>query len=204
MKTLSADETDALAEIVNIGAGRAAASLSELLGARIKLVVPRIHFVDAPEKTNVGMAILQGFEGSVSGRALLAFPPESGQQLARLLGGFEADDELPALELTGILSEVGNIVLNGILGSLANIIEEDLKYTVPDFWVNQTLDAVMGEDKDSHPESSEQMSSVLMADTHFTVDSENIEGSIILCFELGSLENIIHCLLEGEPASVEG
>ena len=39
---LTADQEDALREIFTIGIGRAAATLSELLGTRIEMAVPRV------------------------------------------------------------------------------------------------------------------------------------------------------------------
>ena len=62
---LSSSQLDALAEVVNIGVGRAAASLSELLGTRIELSVPQIQIKSKLESTASELAILQNFDGSV-------------------------------------------------------------------------------------------------------------------------------------------
>lgn len=202
MLEFSAEQLDALGEVVNIGVGRAAASLSELLGTRIELRVPRIRVAAKSLDREAGMAILQAFEGSVSGRAMLSFPAESGQKLARLLGGFEDDDYLPSIELTGILSEVGNIVLNGVLGSLSNIIESDLQYSVPDFFVDKSLEFLVKEAWDSKKRSGKtESTSILIADTHFVVQSENICGSVVIAFELGSLESLLDRLIKDQFAS---
>lgn len=189
---LNNEHLDALGEVVNIGVGRAAASLSELLGTRIELRVPEIEIRPRLESQETEIAILQNFEGNVSGTALLAFPTESGQQLAKMLGGYELDEDLSVIELSGILSEVGNIVLNGVLGSMANMIDDDLKYSVPDFFVDRPVESLIQRTGNE----SEASDSLVVADTNFSVRSKNISGSIVLAFELGSLNSLLQRLIQ--------
>ena len=94
---LSDDQIDTLTEIVNIGVGRAAASLSRIIGERVELTVPCVHigalsdlssFLDGT-KGKLDTAIVQDFEGHVSGRALLAFPSPSGITLAQIISGID-------------------------------------------------------------------------------------------------------------------
>ena len=188
---LNEDELDALQEIVNIGVGRAAGSLSELIGSRINLRVPALHLVaptDCDPNCGEGMSIVQGFEGNISGNALLVFPIESGQTLAMLLGGYDENETIPEFEISGILSEIGNIVLNGVLGSLANAIETDLLYQVPDFFVNESFVNLVEKGAAAEEDS---VSPVLLADTQFSVEDSDIEGSIMIAFRLGSLEKLL-------------
>lgn len=188
---LSEDNVDALGEIINIGVGRAACSLSELIGTRIELRVPLVQIVDskvADLRTDTGMSIMQSFEGEVSGNAILVFPETSGQNLASLLGGYDEAVEIPELEISGILSEVGNIVLNGVLGSLANAIETDLTYTVPDYYVRETITSLM---KKRNEQACEETDLVLLADTQFSVESHDIRGSVVVAFHLGTFDSLL-------------
>jgi chemotaxis protein CheC len=185
---LSPEEADALGEVVNIGVGRAASSLSDLLETRIELKAPRIELLDAGSQNDIGMSVTQRFDGQVCGKAVLVFPPESGQHLARLMGGYDTDDEVPQIELSGILSEVGNIVLNGVLGSIANLLETHLDYSVPDFFVDQSISQLVTEGA-----AVAQRDPILVADTEFHVLSSDISGSIVLAFEVG-LESLVEFL----------
>ncbi|MEM9585984.1 MAG: chemotaxis protein CheC [Planctomycetota bacterium] len=189
---LDEDDIDALGEIVNIGVGRAAGSLSELIGSRIELRVPQVRVVDHSDVdqqylNDNGIAVVQSFEGDVSGNAVLLFPSASGKKLAMLLGGYETED-LPEIELTGILSEVGNIVLNGVLGSLANAIETDLSYQVPNLFVDDSFSALMAKSGDQDPD---RQGLVVLADAEFSVDTMDICGSVIIAFRLGALGNLL-------------
>lgn len=191
---LTEHDIDALSEIINIGVGRAACSLSELIGTRIDLQVPVVRPVDltiADQATETGMSIMQSFEGNVSGNALLVFPTDSGKKLAALLGGYGSDTEIPDLEVSGVLAEVGNIVLNGVLGSLANAIGSDFTYTVPDFYVEETVSTLVNKRDD---QSCEQTNSVLLADTQFNVEADDIRGSVVVAFHLGSFESLLENL----------
>ena len=190
----SDDDIDALSEIVNVGVGRAAGSLSQLIGSRIDLCVPEIKLVDRDKigsHAESGMSVIQGFDGAISGNALLIFPNASGRKLAALLVGTDEADQLPEFEISGILSEVGNIVLNGVLGSLANAVKVELDYKVPDFYANESFSGLM--DKGNH-QSSMLGGPVLVADARFSVESADISGSVVLAFRLGSLESLLQQL----------
>ena len=132
----TSDHLDALTEVVNIGVGRAAAALSELLGSRIDLTVPTVSLLKFSElseevSSKLDTSIIQDFVGPTSGRAILAFPDASALKLGQILA--DLDDIPPELDfdLQDVLNEVGNIVLNGVLGSLSNIVKGSLQYTVP-------------------------------------------------------------------------
>ncbi|MCA9192805.1 MAG: chemotaxis protein CheX [Planctomycetales bacterium] len=187
-------DIDALGEIVNIGVGRAAASLSDLLGERIELQVPSMRMMtkaDAKCDGPSGMSILQEFKGQVSGNALLVFPSESAKTLAKMLAGYDDSEDVQSLELSGILSEVGNIVLNGVLGSLGNVLGCPLEYRVPDFFVDETLASLLSRDANGDLATSE----VLVADTNFHVLSRQIKGTVLIAFKLGTMENLCEHLL---------
>lgn len=191
---LTEEDLESLAEIVNIGVGRAASSLSILLGSAIELKVPQVRVVAASDTTLTqvdGISVKQQFDGAVAGKALLQFPTQTGRQLACLLTGYDELDEIPEFEISGVLAEVGNIVLNGVLGSLANITSSRLDYTVPEFYVGRTVSDLI-----ASAAAPAQGGSVLIADTDFCVSSEGIHGSIMIAFEIGALESLVQYLQE--------
>ena len=136
---LTAVQEDALIELLNIGFGRAAASLSELTGHRVLLEVPHvtIHPVDElPEslekviKTDVA-SVHQIFSGPVAGDALLILDQAGASMLKELL------TNEPALPLSidasarEVLTEVGNILLNACLGTFGNLLKVQVTFSVP-------------------------------------------------------------------------
>jgi chemotaxis protein CheC len=136
---LSADDSDSIAEIFNIGMGPPAASLSELVGELVELSVPRVT-VGGRRHVLQGLAlkddepiitIRETFGGPFAGEALLVFSETGGMALVqRLIPG-----ELPPEErdeiLRDTLGEVGNIILNGCMASFSNLIKVEMAGVVP-------------------------------------------------------------------------
>ena len=204
---LDSEQIDALTEVVNVGVGRAAASLSELIGVRIELRVPSVRILDLgqlPHERELVQytaitTVSQDFEGVVSGRGMLCFPESSGIKLARLLAQLDIEPDVMDVELTGILVEVGNIVLNGVLGTLSNLVRSRFLYTVPQYAHGESLRELLTGGKDRFGRACQ----VLIADTHFNVAARDISGSIMIVFELGGIERILQALLNSSVVPAE-
>lgn len=209
---LSLDQSDALAEVVNIGVGRAAASLSELIGTRIEIVVPTITVLDPRQAASAlhqekSTSIIQEFDGVVSGSAVLIFPRESGLALAQLLCDRDDSGTELDIELGGVLTEIGNIVLNCIMGSLANMLETQLTYSVPRLAVlsiMQDLFPRTGASGADRTGGGEPTNNVLLANARFKVAQRDISGSILIVFELGSIEQVLDTLLGKQHCATGG
>ncbi|MEM6655830.1 MAG: hypothetical protein AAF596_08515, partial [Planctomycetota bacterium] len=146
----------------------------------------------ASSENPLNTSVIQDFSGLVHGRALLAFPRSSGVALARLLcEEDEGQDELE-LDLAGILEEVGNIVLNGVLGSLSNLLEGNLDYSVPRLTTDRGADAVICE-RGACDATSDH--TILMADTHFEVADSEINGSLLLAFNMSEIRPLLDNLI---------
>lgn len=193
---LTSDQIDALTEIVNIGVGRAASALCDLTDRHIALRVPQITEWCGDEARSehpaLNTSVIQDFSGLVTGRALLAFPRSSGIALTRLLSEEDAGQDELEMDLAGILEEVGNIVLNGVLGSLSNLLEGNLDYSVPQLSTDRGADEIISEQTASHQNSRR---TILMADTHFEVADSEIGGSLLLAFNMSQMEPLLDKLI---------
>jgi chemotaxis protein CheC len=186
---------DALRELINIGVGRAAKVLSEMVNSRIILQVPFIKLL-TPEnlRREVGhlgeghlAAVRLGFQGPFSGTAALVFPPDSASKLVAILTGEEmGTPDLDSVRV-GTLSEVGNIVINGVMGSIANVLKLQIDYTLPTYTEDNIENLVMP--TDAAPDAT-----AVLAHTRFTVEHLQIEGDIVLIFELGSFSALMNAI----------
>jgi len=200
---LDADTRDAVTELLNIGVGRAASILSELIAQRIELNVPQVRLFESnslgielfSEQQSPETIITQAFEGLIRGRTSLCFSAASGVSLAKLLSGNSSADqsELDS-ELTGILLEVGNIVLNGVMSSLSNAMSSELHYSLP---VIQTanrrgerlmIDTVQDDD-------------ALVCNVRFRVAEQDIEGTILVVCAVGYIHRMLQTVLEPSLAN---
>ncbi|CUW37509.1 Putative inhibitor of MCP methylation, CheC-like [Magnetospirillum sp. XM-1] len=137
---IGALERDAVEEILNVAIGQAAASLSRMVRDQISLSVPFVEFLSpatAGERldgTTGGadsVAVRQHFSSSFSGDILLIFPERRSLDLVRsMLGDTVSMDSLTELEQEALL-EVGNVILNACLGSLANQLGLAIESSLP-------------------------------------------------------------------------
>ena len=191
MIELSELQKDALGELLNIGMGRASASLSEMVGEEVELSVPKVDTLSQEEaieriKGLVGdniTAVKESFKGAFWGDALLLFPEEHSLELVRAL---IKDDTLPLDMLTEMeqeaLTEVGNIILNACLGSLANIFQENLEFALPQYSQGSCEDVIK-----SNTSSGTSSEGVLLLQMNFALQKTKVSGYLTLIMDVASM-----------------
>ncbi len=137
-------ELDALKELMNLGFGRAAANLSELMDLHVVLSVPRVELVpieelasyvanevDDPKSFNV---VEQFFLGNFEGTSFLLLPEEEGRRLVEMLAGGDTDSDNPldSLESETII-EIGNIIIGACVSKVAELLGDVVTYLPPRF-----------------------------------------------------------------------
>lgn len=207
MIDLSDLERDALAELVNMGVGRAATNLSRMVSDTVQLSVPHIQiatyeeargFLAARERSTGLVAVEQSFDGSFAGRALLIFPEDDSLELARtVLGGQLSLEEVVDLEQDA-LAEIGNIILNGCLVVMANVLRHDLHISLPNVRRSDSRHVFQ-------PATAAADEMILFLHIDFSIRSRSIRGYIALLMGLTSLEalaTLIHGYINRITAGV--
>ncbi len=184
---LNDDHLDFLKELFTIGAGKSSEILSEMLGTHIQLSIPLIqqltvhevsdHFSDLKDN-QISLVDLQ-FKGEINGDSMLIFPQKSARLLGNILLEQDEDEDFDSAKI-GVLTEVGNIVLNSIMGTISNFMKIRFDYLIP-VYQNQ-----FKQDPSSDRDDPNNM--ILLANTHFTAEDISIEGDIALLFSLKSVE----------------
>lgn len=197
MRLLSADQLDALQEFINIGVGRAASILNEMTDCPILLKIPVIEVFEIAqlqqkleEHFNDGCfsTVRLGFAGQFSGTAELVFPKESASTLISVLTGEALDSpDLDAVKI-GTLSEVGNIMINGVMGSISNLLSQHLRYAIP-IYLEDTIQNLL-----LHSRRGHNGTIFLLAQTRFEIKQLEIIGDIILIFEVSSFDALIEAI----------
>ncbi len=131
-------ELDALKELGNIGVGKAATSLSQMLGRTIEMSVPNamvvriqeLHKVIDAEKMVAGVVTgLDDIENGQAGFLYITFPEESSQKLVEILLGDSSDEEMA----DSTLMEIGNILSSAFCDATAEMLGVTLIPTPPSF-----------------------------------------------------------------------
>ncbi len=175
-----------------MGLGRAAGVLNSMLETHIELEVPVIKSVSYDELesalTELGadaLSIIElGFHGDFGGSASLVFSPESAAQLATVVAGEKVTSSALGAMHIETLNEIGNIVLNAVMGSFSNMTVSELKYTLPNYSETAT------EEFARKLEESKKVI-VLLLQTQFSAKEFEIEGHILLLFEMSSFEALV-------------
>lgn len=191
MEALNNDQKDALTEMVSIGMGRAAHVINQMLSSRVTLAVPEVEFSDFKTLSNKidwhssMSAVQMRFSGDFQGNCSILFPPQSAANLVTALVEEEegSGDTLDAIRHS-TLTEVGNIVLNSVLGSLTNYMKKRVEYSIPEYYEGE-LGEVISQNR------GEEEVSTLMARTQFQVKDLEIKGDILMIFTLNSMKSII-------------
>lgn len=188
MMNFTTEEIDTLKEIINIGVGEASGTLNEILSTHINLQIPYVKIlnIDMMKKElqlRLGKEKLSTVEleffGTLKGYAKLVFPTDSAIKLISIVSDEEM--EMPQSELdelkVGALTEIGNIVISGVMGSMSNLLNQSLDYFVPSY-IEGDVDTII------NINCLEKDNFLLLAQTSFLVKKTRIKGDIILIFNL--------------------
>lgn len=182
---------DAITELLNIGMGQAAASLSEMVGEEVKLSIPNVELLPRQtaakqitiHSTNTIAAIKQHFNGPFWGDALLLFAEDKSLELVKTLIKEDLPIEiLKELERDALL-EIGNIILNSCLASLANILTHELHSDLPVFMSGTANDILQGTKEDDL---------VMFLRMDFSLKTKEVDGYVAFILEIPSIERFIN------------
>lgn len=194
---LRPEQMDVLQEVINIGTGKSAGILNEMIDSHITLQVPHLRLFSRQEidremgelsKKYFG-AVRMGFHGSFNGTASLLFPPDSATRLVDAMTGERfAHSDLDSIRI-GTLTEIGNIIINGLMGTISNILKKPLRYSMPAY-AEGPLCSILLQD------FTATSSTILMAQTRFQVEEHFVEVDLFLFFDVGSFDDLLTCLDE--------
>ena len=201
---LSPAQQDALKELLNIGFGRAASSLSQLTGHRVLLDIPAVSIhpiadlreaLGAVVKEDVA-SVHQIFSGPVGGDALLILDHTGAGVLKELL-----TDEPPLplqIDASGreVLTEVGNILLNACLGTFGNLLDVQVSFSIPHLSLD-TLHGVL----QSLLVNREGMRYGLLVHAGFRLRDAEVTGFLIIVLSVASLDRLLRAVDAWEQES---
>ncbi len=193
MNPLSEIHIDALTEVFNIGAGRAASSLSEIVGDEVILSVPSLQLVNSSE-INAQMlslnsprlgAVKQQFSGPFNAEAMLLFTEERALEIVHdMMGSHVSIEELAEYEQEA-MCELGNIILNACLSAMADILGLVLESSLPQYRVDLS-DAIL---KQIIEEANQPLMLVLHID--LAIEKRHSQGYLAFLLSSTSLEELL-------------
>ncbi len=193
---ISLDELrkDALSEIFNIGVGRAAHALSQILGDDITLTSPsvqlmpiaEVHSILASRNTTHYSAVSQHFSGPFQAEAVLVFPESNALLIVtHMLGNHLAPDELAEYEQE-VMCEVGNVILNACVSILSDLFHVEFTGGLPNHQNHASdLFSVQLTGNRDH---------ILVLHVQMSIQNQHIEGQLLYLLSVESLQLLIEYL----------
>lgn len=196
------NKEDILNELFNISVGKSASLLSEIINKKIILCVPKIKIVNLNEETiSPDNYLPQGIQGSVMlssigfreelrGKASLIFPADKTKAFVHLCLN-QIDQDFSDLCFTDIdfdiIREIGNIILNTVIGEIANFLKIKLNYTLSEV-------KVFSKEDFNTSINNKEYSHIIILYITFKIDDTEIEGAIIINLSLTSLSQLLNKL----------
>lgn len=133
---LSEQEKDLLIELFNIGVGKAAANLGIISKQEISVSVPDINiiqftdFIKGLPQQELCCVIQRSF-GSLNSISALIFPQEGSFEIVRKMLGKHIDVSSNTELYQDAIREIGNIMLNSCIGSIAKTLSVEIETELP-------------------------------------------------------------------------
>ncbi len=195
MLSLDTVQNDALTEIFNISLGRAAAALGKLVKAEIIMRVPSFQFLSlaaaAEQLSGMGQqhicGVSQRFEGLFAADVILMFPEERSLEIVHMMldNDLYGLSELSELEQEA-MSEIGNIIINACIATIANISGAHFSSTLPTFRRGSSLEIL----KSSSNTSEDGDEGVLFVYIDFNITQRQITGYLAFMMSIQSAEGL--------------
>ncbi|MFU8789620.1 MAG: chemotaxis protein CheC [Methylobacter sp.] len=193
MNNLSELHLDALAEVFSIGAGRAALSLSEIVGDEVRISVPSVQLINAEDisaatlSLNSGRfgAVNQHFSGPFNAEAVLLFTEEQALKIVGdMMGSQMSLEELAEFEHEA-MCELGNIILNACLSAMADILNFTLESSLPHYAVASADEILYRLRKNT------SQPYVMVLHINLTIEKRLTAGNLVFLLSSASLTNLV-------------
>ena len=197
MITLTLLERDALAEAFNVALGAASATFAEVVSTEVVMSVPAVELLTrdqlAERLQNLPdnavsrrlVSIAQAFASgqSVNTDAVLLFPQQASLEVVRRMLGEQAADVQDITELEqDALGEIGNIIINSCMASLAEMFGIHFQGSLPKVESSE-IDTLVSQ---LHPGNA-----TLLAQISMTLRASNVTGMVMFLMNVPSLEKLI-------------
>ena len=191
----SAIELDVLKEIINIGGGHAATSLSQLIDKPVHMTVPVIEMMDyaavfeqiMPEETVI-KAIIVRMMGDAEGVFLFTVDQQFSKDLVAMM--LPENTTYSEVMADSALQELVNILVNSFLNAVMKLIDRNLITSVP-IMIEDMFGAIMSS---AYMEQSQYDDSIMIIKNEFYYLGDRLESSLYFIPKPGIIEKMLTAL----------
>ncbi|UDM79785.1 chemotaxis protein CheC [Vagococcus fluvialis] len=188
-------QIDAMKELVNIGGGHAATSISSLINTKVDMIVPLIEIMEYEElyarimsEDKIVYSVTTQILGNGGGVFLFALPEESANQISQmmLLNSMEKTQEL----IESSIKELVNIIVNSFLNAISELLNIRLMSSIP----NLTIDMFGSIISSLYMAYDQYDEEVLIIKNEFFYSGNEMDAYLYFIPETGVLEKLFKAI----------
>lgn len=188
-------QLDALKEVINIGGGNAATSLSQLINKPVQMTVPVIEVMNYEDLYQQVMSeetivdtVMTRMLGQAEGVFMLVGLEEDMNHLASIMlpSAAEPDPEM----IDSALKELANILVNSFLNSVTKLLDVNVLTSIP-LLTRDMFGAIVSS---VYMESGQYDDTILILKNEFYYMGERMEAALYFVPKPGVLEKLFHLL----------
>ncbi|MCP0886226.1 chemotaxis protein CheC [Ligilactobacillus sp. WILCCON 0076] len=188
-------QLDGLKEIMNIGGGNAATSISKMIDSRIAMEVPEVQIMNYTDMYNKIISddvemhgVLSQIVGDLDGALLFVISQDSANKMAKMMLGEDTTQTQQLIQ--SAVMELTNIIFNSFLRAIGDLVQMSLVSRLP-IASYDYFGAIISSAYMAFEQYDEQ---ILVIHNEFTYGSENLDASLFLIPGIGVLEKIFKAL----------
>ncbi|MGX7023593.1 chemotaxis protein CheC [Vagococcus hydrophili] len=191
MNKLTSLEIDALKELVNIGGGHAATSISVLIDKPVEMIVPLIKVMNYEElykdimaESEIIYAVTIQVSSKGEGMFLFALPESSASEICDMMlpPDFEKSEEM----IGSAITELSNILVNSFMNSIGQMLEIEFHTSEPGL----TIDMFGSIISSLYMVFDQFDDEVLIIENEFYYSGKKMDALLYFIPEVGVLENL--------------
>lgn len=191
----SAMELDVLKEVINIGGGHAATSLSQLIEKPVQMTVPVIEmmeYADVYEQIMPEEAVIKAIIIKMMGDAEGVFLFTVDQQVSETIVAMMLPENTPYSEAmaNSALQELVNILVNSFLNAVMKLMDANLITSVP-IVIEDMFGAIMSS---VYLEQNQYDDSIMIIKNEFYYLGDRLESSLYFVPKPGIIEKMLTAL----------
>lgn len=188
-------QIDAMKELVNIGGGHAATSISSLINTKVDMIVPLIEIMEYEElyarimsEDKIVYSVTTQILGNGGGVFLFALPEESANQISQmmLLNSMEKTQEL----IESSIKELVNIIVNSFLNAISELLNIRSMSSIP----NLTIDMFGSIISSLYMAYDQYDEEVLIIKNEFFYSGNQMDAYLYFIPETGVLEKLFKAI----------
>ena len=190
-ESMNPRQKDGLTEIVNMGVGHACAVLNQMVGSPVSIAVPQISFVtqdsienDINKISKDVVVVRMVFGGDIKGLSAIILDGKEARALVAAMNDGQISEADIEATMNATLTEVGNIMINSLMGVMANVLTKTLQYQLPIYGRGEFERVIKNLD---HLDRNHVLSIV----TKISVDTMSVSGRIVILFAVDSMQSVI-------------